>query len=283
LKSEEIVDVRGISFGPLQKSFSVISLVPSWTETLFYLGLTAEEILGRTDYCVHPPAKVRDIEKLGGPKDPNLDRVFELNPDLIIVDREENRREDVERMDTYWGVSRVFATGPTTVNQALETVGQLGLLLNSRDRARELVENVRSWMTRLVRQDRGTVVYLVWEDPLIAATRQTYIGDVLETLGYKNVLEGSHLADVKKESGMAYPVVTLEEVIRLRPETIFLPTEPFPFRRMHVDRLRTQIHQLDSKYAENVDIRIVNGEYFSWYGSRMIPAFRYFVRHQMQL
>lgn len=282
MKHEEITDIRRVIFRPLQKPFGVISLVPSWTETLFYLGLTEKEILGRTDYCVHPRAKVRGVEKLGGPKDPNLNRIFRLDPDLIIMDREENRKEDVERMDMHWGVSRVFVTGPTTVDETLETVGQLGLLLNTRDRARELIENVRLWLDRIVKEDRGTVLYLVWTDPLIAASRQTYIGDVLESLGYKNVLDGSHLADVKKESSMAYPVVTLEEVIRLRPESVFLSTEPFPFQRKHVDRLRSQLHQIDSDYAERVDIRIVNGEYFSWYGSRMIPAFRYFVSHQMQ-
>lgn len=281
MKNEEIIDIRGVPFQPLQKPFRVVSLVPSWTETLFYLGLTEEEILGRTDYCIHPRARVGDIEKLGGPRDPDLERIFELDPDVIIVDREENRKEDVERIDMHWVVSRVFVTGPTTVNNALNNVEQFGSLFNTQDRARELIENVRSWVVRLIREDRGTVVYLVWQDPLIAASRETYIGDVLETLGYKNVLDRSTMADLNQEGSMSYPIVALELLIRHRPDAIFLSTEPFPFRRRHVGRLRSRLYQLDPEYAERVDIRIVNGEYFSWYGSRMIPAFRYFVRHQM--
>jgi len=283
MESEEIVDSRGLVFKPLRRPFHVVSLVPSWTETLFYLGLTRSEIVGRTDYCIHPRARVGAIEKLGGPKHPDLARICGLDPGVIIMDREENRKEDVERIDMHWDVSRVFVTGPTTVGHALSNVEQFGWLLNTQDRARELIAKVRSCMARLVRKDRGTVVYLVWQDPFIAVSRETYIGDVLETLGYRNVFHRSTLADLNQEGSMSYPVVTLELLIRLRPGSIFLSTEPFPFQRKHGDRLRSQLHRLDPEYTERVRIRIVNGEYFSWYGRRMIPAFRYLVKHETQL
>lgn len=283
MRSRPVTDIRGVSFAPLQKPFRVVSLVPSWTETLFYLGLTEEEIVGRTDYCIHPRGRVREIEKLGGPRDPNLERIFEINPDLIIADREENRKEDVERIDMHWPVSRVFVTGPTTVNHALKDVAQFGSLFNTRDRACELIENVRSWMARLERKDRGTTVYMVWQDPLVAASRETYIGDVLETLGYRNVIDRSTLEDFNQEGSMNYPAVTLERLIRLKPDAILLSTEPFPFRRKHGELLRSRLHELDREYAERVEIRIVNGEYFSWYGSRMVPALRYFVEHQTRV
>lgn len=283
MKDEEIVDIRGVSFQPLQKPFSVVSLVPSWTETLFYLGLTGEEVVGGTDYCIHPRARVGDIEKLGGPRDPNLERIFELNPDLIIADREENRKKDVERIDMHWTVSRVFVTGPTRVNHALRDVAQFGSLFNAQDRAYQLIENVRSYMARLVRTDQGTVAFVVWQDPWIVARRETYIGDVLEILGYENVVDRSVLAGLDHKGSMPYPVITLKRLIRLRPDAIFLSTEPFPFRKRHVGWLRSRLHQLDPEYAERSDIRIVNGEYFSWYGSRMIPAFRYFLKHQASL
>jgi ABC-type Fe3+-hydroxamate transport system substrate-binding protein len=258
----------------------VVSLVPNWTETLFDLGLTGEEILGRTDYCIHPRDRVEDIEKVGGPRDPNVERIFELDPDLIVVDREENRKEDVERIDRHWRPSRVFATGPITVNEALNDVERFGLLFNARNRARELIENVRSLVARVVRKDRGTAAYLVWQDPLIVASRETYIGDVLEILGYKNVFDSSTLKDLRPKGRMGYPVVTVDLLVHHTPDAIFLSTEPFPFRRKDVDRLRSRLHHIDAEYAERVDIQIVNGEYFSWYGSRMFHAFRYFVTHQ---
>ncbi len=283
MEFKEIADIRGMSFKPLIRPFRVVSLVPSWTETLFYLGLTEVELVGRTDYCIHPRARVDTVERLGGPKDPDLDRIFELDPDLIIMDREENRKVDVERLDMYWGVSRAFLTGPTTVDQALSSVEGIGLLLNVENCAFELISNVRSLRKRLIKRDRGSVVYLTWQDPFIAATRETYIGNVLELLGYKNIFDRSSVRRFKKGGNEKYPVVDLELLARLRPEAIFLSTEPFPFRRKHIVRLWSELRQLDTQYAEKVDIRIVNGEYFSWYGSRMIAAFRYFVKNQARL
>ena len=283
MKDEAVRDDRGVSFMPLRRPFKVVSLVPSWTETLFDLGLTEEEIVGRTDYCVHPMDHVGRIEAVGGPKDPDIQKIFRLQPDLIIADREENRREDIEQFEKHWTVSRVFLTGPTTVNEALQDVERLGRLFLSPKRARRLVENVRAWRARVVSKDRGTVAYLVWQDPLMAASRETYIGDVLEILGYKNVMDRSTLKDLNQTASTRYPTVTLERLILLRPATILLSTEPFPFREAHADDLRSRLYRLDGPYAESVKIRIVNGEHYSWYGSRMVPAFRYFAKHHGQL
>jgi ABC-type Fe3+-hydroxamate transport system substrate-binding protein len=245
--------------------------------------LTEQEIAGRTDYCIHPRSRVDDIEKLGGPKDPNLKRIFELDPTLILMDQAENRKEDVDSIDAHWIPSRVFVTGPKTVNDALEYVEKLGVLFDVQKCARELIEHVRSLVAQIVRVSRGTVAYFVWRDPFIAASRETYIGDILGILGYKSVFDRRTLEDLSPEGSKGYPVVTISLLVRLKPDAIFLSTEPFPFRKNYIGSLRAQLHQFDSDYAERVDIRIVNGEYFSWYGSRMIYAFRYFVKHQAQL
>jgi ABC-type Fe3+-hydroxamate transport system substrate-binding protein len=282
MKPGEVIDIRGVSFRSIQKPYRVVCLVPSWTETLFYLGLTAQEIVGRTDYCIYPRARVGAIEKLGGPRNPDLQRMFELQPDLIIMDREENRKEDVEWIDMHWAGHRVFVTGPTTVAEALYHVGQLGSLLTAQNRACQLVETVRSWVDRVVREDRGNVAYLVWQDPFIAATRETYVGDVLDVLGFKNIFDRSTLVDLNHEGSMRYPAIPVELLCRLKPDAIFLSTEPFPFRGRDLERLRFRLREHDKRYAAGVDIRIVNGEYFSWYGSRMIPAFRHFVRHHTE-
>ncbi|NIQ40251.1 MAG: ABC transporter substrate-binding protein, partial [Proteobacteria bacterium] len=186
---------------------------------------------GRTDYCIHPRARVDTVERLGGPKDPDLGRIFELDPDLIIMDKEENRKVDVERLDMHWPVSRAFLTGPTTVDQALSSVEGIGLLLNVENCAFELISNVRSLRKRLIKRDRGSVVYLTWQDPFIAATRETYIGDVLELLGYRNIFDRSSVRRFRKGGNEKYPIVDLDLLARLRPEAIFLSTEPFPFRR----------------------------------------------------
>jgi iron complex transport system substrate-binding protein len=279
----DLTDVRGVPFRPLSRPCRVISLVPSWTETLFYLGLTRREISGRTDYCIHPIARVGEIEKLGGPRDPAIERILKLNPDLIVMDREENRKEDVERLDGHWDGSRVFVTGLTKVDHALNYIEQFGHLFHTQNRARILIESVNSSLGRIIQKDRGTVAYLTWLDPLIGAGTETYIGDVLAILGYRNVFTSSSLRDLKIEVGLNYPTITPEDLVHLKPDAIFLSTEPFPFRKRHIDRLRSQIDQIDPKYATKVDIRIVNGEYFSWYGSRMIAAFRYFVSRQVRL
>ncbi|NIQ38127.1 MAG: ABC transporter substrate-binding protein [Proteobacteria bacterium] len=279
----DLVDVRGVPFHPLSRPCRVVSLVPSWTETLFYLGLTEREILGRTDYCIHPRARVGEIEKLGGPRDPAIERILKLAPDLIVMDREENRKEDVERLDGHWDRSRVFVTGLTTVDHALNYIEQLGHLFQTQKRARKLIDRVNSLLDRIIQKNRGTVAYLTWLDPIIAVGSETYIEDVLAILGYQNVFTSSNLKDLKIKVGFNYPTITLEDLIHLKPDAIFLSTEPFPFRRRHIDRLRSQIDRIDPEYATEVDIRIVNGEYFSWYGSRMIAAFRYFVNRQVRL
>jgi ABC-type Fe3+-hydroxamate transport system substrate-binding protein len=283
MKSEIITDIRGLSFQPLPSPLRIVSLVPSWTETLFHLGLTEAEIVGRTDYCIHPRSRVDNIERLGGPRDPNMARIFELDPTLVLMDQEENRKEDVRSIDTHWVPSRVFVTDPKTVNDALETVERFGVLFGAKGCARELIEDVRSLVAQVVRVSRGTVAYLVWQDPFIAASRETYIGDILEILGYKNVIGRGTVKDLSPERSKSYPVVTVSLLVRLKPDAIFLSTEPFPFRKRHIGSLRAQLLQFDSEYSDRIDIRIVNGEYFSWYGSRMIHAFRYFVKHQAQV
>ncbi|MBW2056484.1 MAG: ABC transporter substrate-binding protein [Deltaproteobacteria bacterium] len=280
---EGIVDIRGFSFQPLEKPFSVVSLVPSWTETLFYFGLSREEIAGRTDYCIHPRGRVEGVETVGGPRDPNLERIFELDPDLIIADREENRKEDVEEMDGHWPASRVFVTGPRSVDEALGDVARLGRLFHARGRARRLIESVRASMARIRGEGRGTVAYVVWQDPWIVAGGETYIGDIIRILGYENVADRPPISGPGRERRGGYPAVTIEDLARLRPDAVFLSTEPFPFRRRHADLLRSLLGGVDAEYAGKVNIRIVDGEYFSWYGSRMIAAFRYFSRHRASL
>lgn len=275
-------DIRGVRFEPPAKPLRVVSLVPSWTETLFYLGLTGKEIAGRTRYCIHPRGRVEAIETIGGPMDPDLGRIFELAPNLIIGDLEENRREDVDALDMYWIPSRVFVTGPRTVVQALEDMEKLGILLHGKQRARVLGEKVRSLLSRLVRVDRGTAAYIVWQDPLMAASRETYIGDILRILGYRNVVDRGSLETRGAEFQARYPTLPIPVLVDLRPDVILLSTEPFPFRREHAERLRSHIREVDPEYARRVDIRIVNGEYFSWYGYGMVRAFTYFVTHQRE-
>jgi ABC-type Fe3+-hydroxamate transport system substrate-binding protein len=282
MRNEGIIDIRGVAFEPLRRPVRVVSLVPCWTETLFHLGLIEKEIVGRTPYCVHPRGRVDGIESIGGPKDPNMERIIDLDPNLIIVDREENRREDVERVENHWTPSRVFTTGPTTVKEALDDLQKFGRLLDAQKLARELVGEVEFWLNRLAPEERGTAAYLVWQDPLMVATRETYIGNVLEKLGYRNVFDRSTTEELSLNANSGYPQVTVHLLDQLKPDFIFLSTEPFPFRRGHIERLLTRLRALDREYAERVDIQIVNGEFFSWYGSRMVYAFRYFVRHRLR-
>ena len=271
----EITDCRGVSFLPLRKPFGVVSLVPSWTETFFSLGLAQREILGRTRYCVHPRTQVVGVEEVGGPRDPDVARIIELDPDLIVADREENRQEDIAEMDGCWPVSRIFVSDPFSVSRALKHVEELGLLLGCETRARQLVLEVNSWLAKVKKDDRGKVAYLVWQDPFMAASRETYIGDVLATLGYQNVFHRRAKADLGLGGETRYPAVSIEVLAYLKPQTIFLSTEPFPFQRKHADHLRSRLSDLDPVFGESVDIRIVDGEYFAWYGSRMVPAFRH--------
>lgn len=253
----------------------VVSLVPSTTESLFTLG-AGGTLVGRTRYCVSPAEKVKAIEKVGGTKDPNLARILELKPDLVLANKEENRREDILHLRER-GLT-VYVDYATTVEESLSLVSTLGRITGLEAHADALVrQGVKAVATARLRAEeqaqanalrmtprpnaRPRVVAFIWKDPWMAVGRETYAGDLIETLGGLHVL---------KDDPDRYVKVTPDDVAKLNPDILLFPDEPFAFKDQDLAWWREQFPRLPA-VAEN-RLRICDGQDFVWIGTRTVEA-----------
>lgn len=226
----------------------VVSLVPSLTELVWEISPAA--LVGRTRFCTEPEA-VRTVPIMGGTKNPDVAAIAELAPDLVIANREENRREDVEALRMA-GID-VLVTDPSTVEQAMGTVVEIATRLGAAERGWELAGEVAALLGEPLPEHRPRVFVAVWHEPLMGLGSRSYGHDLIERSGAENVLA----------SRPRYPEVTLEEVAELRPELILLPDEPYPFKERHLEL-----------YETVAPARLVDGKLLWWYGPRMAESMR---------
>lgn len=241
----------------------IVSLVPSWTETLFAFGLEAE-VVGVTRFCVEPAAAVAGVPKIGGTKNPDVTAILKLKPDLVIANAEENRREDIDRLRA--GGAAVFTTYPRTVAAAVESILKLGSVVarpaEAAATAREIVKAVSVIETGLGAWSklRFRVFCPVWKNPWIAFNGDTYAHDVLRLLGFNNIYASA---------GERYPRVTLEAALDLRPDFVLLPDEPYEFRLKDVEELKPQLPPALSRR-----VVLIDGRDLHWYGARMAAGLK---------
>jgi iron complex transport system substrate-binding protein len=274
----EIIDYQGNSFVPVQRPTRVISLVPSITELLFDIGLNETEVVGRTRFCVHPSPRIKSLPSMGGTKDFSIDRVIEQHPEIIIVNVDENRREDIEALNAAYPQGKIFVTHPNSFNEALLMICDIGQLFMESKRARVICNELLDLRDKLRSVNRSSVLYLIWSKPYMSVTPETFISDMLEQAGYANIIDAE--AKESEQAGPRYPDLSIEEIVRLNPTHIFLSSEPYPFKNQHVETLRNELAAIDPGVASNVSIRLVDGEHYSWYGSRMLIALRKWVSEQ---
>ncbi|KQM78591.1 iron ABC transporter [Pedobacter sp. Leaf216] len=243
----------------------IISIVPSQTELLFDLGLD-QEIIGLTKFCIHPIDKFAKRIKVGGTKKLNIDLIKDLKPDLIIGNKEENTQSDIEELAEDFPVwmSDIF-----TLEDAIKTIAEVGALVDREPEAAYLNHLISAGFNDLktLALQYGIdkkVAYLIWRKPYMVAGKNTYIDDILLINGMTNVIKQDR-----------YPSVTLEELKALNCELILLSSEPYPFGEKHMQEIKEAI--------PNAKIILVDGEMFSWYGSRLVKAVQYFFEFQKQL
>lgn len=241
----------------------IISLVPSWTETVFSLGLGAN-VVGVTRYCVEPADAVKALPKIGGTKNPDLRAIVDLNPDFVIANAEENRREDVEQLREH--NIPVFTTYPRTIAQAVESILRLGHATGcdaaADSLAREIVRSVSEIETAVGAWSklRFRVFCPIWKNPWMAFNADTYPHDVLRMLGFNNIYASA---------GERYPMTTLEEALELRPDVVLLPDEPYAFSDRDIDELKTQMPPALSRR-----VLVVSGRDLHWYGVHMVEGLK---------
>jgi len=234
----------------------IVSLVPSLTEALFVFGV-GERVVGRTRYCLWPPRAVGKVPTVGGTKKVNVRHVLELEPDLIVAVREENSRENVEKLEES-GVP-VFVGAPESVEEAIELLWELAERVEAPG-SETVLDPIERVYGRLRNGAGGTrrVFVPIWKNPYMSVGSDTYVHDVLKTCGGENVCGNS----------TRYPIVTLEEVETAQPEVILLPDEPYPFCAEDLE----EFYELDVPAADSNRIHLVDGKLLTWYGPRMASS-----------
>ena len=233
----------------------IISLVPSQTELLYDLGLD-EEVVGITKFCVHPESWFRNKTRVGGTKQVHIDRVRELRPDLIIANKEENLQSDIEALEKEFPV---WISDIKTIEDGLRMIREVGALTDKEEQANSIARDIAAGFEMLQQaEEPKRVAYFIWRDPWMSVGRDTFISNMITTIGWKNVL-----ADKER-----YPEITLEETAAYKPELILLSSEPYPFKDKHIAEVKAAI--------PDAEVLLVDGEMFSWYGSRMMKALPYF-------
>ncbi|GAB5410163.1 MAG: helical backbone metal receptor [Balneolaceae bacterium] len=230
----------------------IISLVPSLTELIIDFGLQ-EQLVGRTRFCIHPKVKLKRIPIIGGTKNPSIDKILSLAPDLIIANKEENRKEDILQLSKY---VEVVTTEIDTVEEALKWINVLGNKLEVEERSSALVTEISNLNPSSNSYQKIRTAYFIWKDPWMSVGNDTYIHDVMKSFGLGNIFEDE----------TRYPSINLEKISSLSPELILLSSEPYPFKETHIQEIKN--------ICPKSTIQLIDGEWFSWYGSRMVPAFK---------
>lgn len=234
----------------------IVSLVPSQTELLYALGLE-EEVVGITKFCIHPDHWFRQKQRVGGTKAIRHERIAALQPDLILANKEENIREQVEAL---YEIAPVWTSDVGDLNTAIDMIAQIGRLTNRDEKALAIVGSIQERFNTLSQQLNEPVyrvAYLIWREPYMTIGGDTFIHHILQKAGMENVFAAQQ----------RYPATDMATLQQLGPELILLSSEPYPFRQQHVEEL--------AQYLPHARILLVDGEMFSWYGSRLLdtPAY----------
>ncbi len=230
----------------------IISLVPSQSELLWDLGLR-EELVGVTKFCIHPRQLLEVTTVIGGTKNLNIQKIRSLNPDLIIGNKEENDKEQITTLQKEFNV---WMSDIYNLNDALNMIVMLGDVVNKQQASLKLKQRIQDSFLQLTTLNK-TVLYLIWNNPYMAAGKNTFIDAMIQQMGLENSIKNDR-----------YPQLNIEQIIHLNPDVIFLSSEPYPFKQLHIAELK--------QHVPNATILLVDGELFSWYGSRLTKSVTYF-------
>jgi len=244
-----------------QRPRRIVSLVPSQTELLHYLGLE-EETVGITKFCLHPNDWFRNKTRVGGTKTVDIEKVMALKPDLIIANKEENQKEQIlDLMEK----CPLWLSDIVTLEDSCKMIESVGELTETETKARDLIKKLKVNFSKIretnskLNQSKKTA-YFIWQKPYMVAGNGTFINEIMQIAGFENIFSDQD----------RYPVVSEEELQTAAPEVILLSSEPFPFSDKHIKKF--------AELCPNATIRLVDGELFSWYGSRLLHTADYLAK-----
>jgi len=244
-------------YSPAQITYQpkrIISLVPSITELLYDLGLDME-VAGITKFCVHPPEAKKEKAIIGGTKNIHLEKVKALNPDFIIANKEENVKEQVEALA---GECIVYVTDINTLEDAVNMINDIGMITHTSIKADHIISKIKDGFSAIRPMNRIDTAYLIWRNPYMTIGGDTFIHDMLTKCGLQNIYS----------SKTRYPEVDIKYLKQQACKLLLLSSEPYPFKQKHIDELQQQL--------PGTKILLVDGEMFSWYGSRLLYGPAYF-------
>lgn len=232
----------------------VVSLVPSITEALFDLGLTENEVIGRTKFCIHPEGKIKGVPIIGGTKNINIDKIKALKPDLILANKEENVKEQVEAL---MEDCKVLVTNVETIEDNYYLLKTLGNIFNKEERAQHFNLKIYDVLEQ-AKLESPTIkaAYLIWKNPYMTIGSDTFIHKILTEIGFENIFKDK----------TRYPEIQMEDLADA--DVIMLSSEPFPFKEKHIEEMKA--------FYPDKKIMIVDGEAFSWYGTHIAKCGDYF-------
>lgn len=252
---QKYTDQMGRSISLPASPQRIISLVPSQTELLFYLGLE-KEVVGITKFCVHPEQQFHAKPRVGGTKQYHFDKIEELQPDLIIGNKEENEQSQIEVLAQKYPV---WMSDILTLDDAYEMMIAVGNLTNRQKEATNLVKKIQlgfsKWKDTTFSPIRAA--YFIWREPYMVTGKDNFIHEMLVAAGFENVFSNQS----------RYPEISLEDLAAAAPQVILLSSEPFPFKEKHIEEFQ--------KACPNAIIKLVDGELFSWYGNRLLLFMEY--------
>ncbi len=258
----QLTDAAGTRHAPATGAPRIVSLVPSLTELVCELGLT-NSLVGRTGFCVHPREPLRRVPKVGGTKDVDIERIRALAPTHLIVNIDENEKPTVEALARF--VPHVIVTHPLAPRDNLELYRLLGGIFGASARAEALCcdfERALDAVTAACRaMPRQAVLYLIWRDPWMTVSRDTYISRTLALVGWDTL---------PAATDKRYPEIALDTALLRSADHVLLATEPYRFRSRDVAAAEKLLPP-----ATRTRVRLIDGEMTSWYGSRAIRGLDY--------
>ncbi|MBQ5942353.1 helical backbone metal receptor [Massilia sp. AB1] len=250
-----LLDALGQAHAPAPGA-RIVSLVPSITELLCDLGL-ASRLVGRTGFCIHPRETLAAIPKVGGTKDVNIDKIRKLAPTHVIVNIDENEKPTADKLAEF--VPHVVVTHPLVPQDNLALARLMGGIFGAEDKAEAWCAAFERELAQVRSMPPGpprTVLYCIWQDPWMSASKDTYIAAMLAELGWR----------IPELGEARYPRFEWSQALVDQLDAVLLSTEPYRFTEAHADALEKQI---------GIPVLLVDGEMMSWYGSRALAGVRY--------
>jgi ABC-type Fe3+-hydroxamate transport system substrate-binding protein len=252
----EYVDQIGNTVKLPNRPQRIISLVPSQTELLHDLGLE-EEVVGITKFCVHPGAWYLKKARVGGTKSLDIEKIKLLAPDLIIANKEENTQEQIAELSEHFPV---WVSNVESVDSAIDMIKEIGRVTGKSAESKSITSEINSrFLDMSLNSSPKKVAYLIWHDPLMTVGKTTFINDLLKKMNWQNVFE--------EELSSRYPIVSDQNLVKAKPDLLLLSSEPYPFGQKHIEHFQ--------QLLPSTQVMLVDGEMFSWYGSRMRLAPEY--------